>query len=1105
MEPQAQASAPARPQGPPPAPGSVLGMRQLGSPDQSAGAAKSESGIGAQASSKSNSSSRISHQRSSVVRSLALRGHNFGIRGWYWHHWLVVHCQLTRDHPMFELLVLLTILASAVLVGMQTYPQYGLDGPYSELFSDLNTVIVSIFTAEVVIKILAEGKTPLHYFRSNWNGFDFAVVLASYMPVPRSYFAVVRSIRLLRVLKLVRVISKLRVIVTGLVRSLSSIAYIALLLALVFYFWGVLGTSLFAKNDPVNFGTLHVSLLTLFRVATLEDWTDLTYQEARGCANYWEIEDVSLCVWSDPQPLISVAFFVSFVVIANFMVLNLVLGVILISVTRAKATLEEEIRLEKEEREEYLCMLRGLPETEVKQAVRQRLGVQQRQSLVRISQLLSEVLHGLDDVMDEHERLESATAVWQIISHTSTTQAFQQNCEILRGLRSLQFAQHLVSQHANGTGGDGGAGSSSAGGGELSKTEQPLRESLADQGFEDLSSSDHSPQGRVSEQLRMKAALLTGSINRSRQARASLTASQPRDDMVGLALEEVRPEQLLTPRFVMEWDNLIEPPVGLLEAMASQPALPSRRVSGGTAAMLGVEPAAVPEFPLQYSYTVLSEAMRPAWMRQLQLLRRKRTASSIGALVGASARKLRSQRSAASSSDARSMESISQSTDYSHASARGGEELGLDYTASTPDQPTSPHVQMMEVAHGTDSALSARPAAFAGHPGRDDLTWTTADDAGKVSALLALQMDSADEQGGLGLDTLLAFPRAARQRDSVLTSSVDGLEARRAMSELYVRSAIRTVLDWLDPSYETLMLGFEIAARDVMAERAYRRHGRASRLRRAKVAANVIQAFKSSARVEPRGEVGKLAATSQRISATRSLSTGSMQPRHTIEHTFSQNTHGSAGCSTASKMLKLAALSSRLNSQLPGGAQGGNAQWRVASVSSLPLPLSGYSRSRIPAQTSLGAGSTAVTVATSRSGSPQLGVQERRDVSRTFSADMQALASQQPAAAAMAPGGGKVPLRTASMSASMLAHAAVGAHDMRAAAGLRRASLRVALTKTLLATDDLGQLETPRRAAAVSALRAAQRPPVRAVPEHSSSGSSSSRESSSSSSSSEYQ
>lgn len=228
-------------------------------------------------------------------------------------------------------------------VGIQTYPS--MEGVAALLIMD--QVVLYIFTAECVIKILATGSRPWEYvyYKGSlqfWNIFDFLVVLVCYLPLGASMVTVIRLFRLLRVLKLVKALPELQVLVMGLLGSLSSIFYVALLLMLVFYLYGIICVSFFRDNDPVHFGTLEIAFLTLFRMATFEDWTDVMYTELYGCDVYpyhfrthWCTKPERAMSW------VAAPFFVSFIVLSSLVVLNLFIGVIISNMNEARATLEK--------------------------------------------------------------------------------------------------------------------------------------------------------------------------------------------------------------------------------------------------------------------------------------------------------------------------------------------------------------------------------------------------------------------------------------------------------------------------------------------------------------------------------------------------------------------------------------------------------------------------------------------------------------------------------------------------------------------------------------------------------------------------------------------
>lgn len=190
-----------------------------------------------------------------------------------------------RDSKRFQAFIIATIFLAGTLVGVNTYEIKDM-GTLTFLLV-MENVIVLIFTAEIYVKFISEGKRPWQFFtnkEAGWNIFDFFIVVAGFIPLGGgSAIMVLRLLRLLRVLKLVKALPKLRILVIGLIKSVSAIAYIGMLLLLLFYLFAVLGVSVYGENDPVHMGTLHVTLINLFRAATMEDWTDLMYTSIYGC------------------------------------------------------------------------------------------------------------------------------------------------------------------------------------------------------------------------------------------------------------------------------------------------------------------------------------------------------------------------------------------------------------------------------------------------------------------------------------------------------------------------------------------------------------------------------------------------------------------------------------------------------------------------------------------------------------------------------------------------------------------------------------------------------------------------------------------------------
>ena len=181
---------------------------------------------------------------------------------------MVKVCQHITAAPAFQNFILGIILLAGVVVGMQTYKDF--EAEHHDLLTLLDRIILGIFVLEVVIKIIAEGKTPWNYFKDPWNIFDFSIVAICLLPIQNSQFiAVLRLARVLRVLKLVSAVPRLQVLVNAVLKSIPSIGYVFLLGLLHFYIYGCMATFLFSDNDPLHFRNLQTSMLSLFRAVTL--------------------------------------------------------------------------------------------------------------------------------------------------------------------------------------------------------------------------------------------------------------------------------------------------------------------------------------------------------------------------------------------------------------------------------------------------------------------------------------------------------------------------------------------------------------------------------------------------------------------------------------------------------------------------------------------------------------------------------------------------------------------------------------------------------------------------------------------------------------------
>lgn len=262
---------------------------------------------------------------------------------------MVALLQKIAESKLFQNFITAVILLAGVVVGLETYP--GIMQAIGDELHLLDRIILIIFIAEVIIKQGAKWPRPWEYFKDPWNVFDFIIVAAALMPVDGQQVTVLRLLRLLRVLRLVRAVPRLQVLVSALLKSMPSMGYVAVLLLLLFYIYAVAGVFLFAQNDPVHFGSLQLALMTLFRVVTLEDWTDVWYTQFYGCDEYpYGFHDFA-CQNPQAMPIVASVYLVSFVLLGTMIFLNLMVGVVLNGIQEAQ---DEQAAAERDAHREAL-------------------------------------------------------------------------------------------------------------------------------------------------------------------------------------------------------------------------------------------------------------------------------------------------------------------------------------------------------------------------------------------------------------------------------------------------------------------------------------------------------------------------------------------------------------------------------------------------------------------------------------------------------------------------------------------------------------------------------------------------------------------------------
>jgi len=227
------------------------------------------------------------------------------------------------QHTLFERFIIAVILISAVLIGLETSAD--IMSKYGGWIHLGNQLVLTIFIIEAVVKIYAVAPKLSGYFGKGWNIFDFSIILLALLPSTGEFAMIARLARLLRVLRLISALPELRLIVATLMRSIPSMGNIMLLMSVIFYIYAVAGQQLFHEHDPEHWHNIGISLLTLFRIVTLEDWTDVMYTAMQLNPYSW-------------------IYFVSFVILGTFVIINLFIAVVINNLDEAKQERLNEMR-----------------------------------------------------------------------------------------------------------------------------------------------------------------------------------------------------------------------------------------------------------------------------------------------------------------------------------------------------------------------------------------------------------------------------------------------------------------------------------------------------------------------------------------------------------------------------------------------------------------------------------------------------------------------------------------------------------------------------------------------------------------------------------------
>ena len=238
------------------------------------------------------------------------------------------------DSDPIQNLILAVIVFNAIILGLETVPSAM--ETHGSLLRWRDIGCLAIFVVELLAKLVAQGRG---FFRRGWNIFDAVIITASLVPGAQT-LSVLRALRILRVLRVISVMPRLRRVVEGFVTALPGMGSVFLLMGLIFYIGAVMATKLFASAFPQWFGDLGSSAYSLFQIMTLESWS-------MGIVR--PVMEVYPYAW---------LFFVPFILLTTFAVVNLLVGLIVNSMQEAHSA--EEVAATDAYRDEVMMRLKAI-------------------------------------------------------------------------------------------------------------------------------------------------------------------------------------------------------------------------------------------------------------------------------------------------------------------------------------------------------------------------------------------------------------------------------------------------------------------------------------------------------------------------------------------------------------------------------------------------------------------------------------------------------------------------------------------------------------------------------------------------------------------------
>ncbi|MGL6315021.1 ion transporter [Vibrio sp. WXL103] len=224
-----------------------------------------------------------------------------------------------NNNKYFQAFTVMVIILAALTIGAKTF-----ELPHEVITTLywLDQAILLFFLVEIIIKFVSYP-SKVDFFKNGWNLFDLLIVIGSLIPAGGQGVLIARLLRVFRVLRLVSAVPQLKLLINALFKAIPKMGYIGVLMFIIFYIYAVVGSLIFSKINSVLWGDVSISMLTLFRIATFEDWTDVMYETMSVYPMSW-------------------LFYLTFIFLTAFVFLNMMIGVVIETMTAEHALAEEE-------------------------------------------------------------------------------------------------------------------------------------------------------------------------------------------------------------------------------------------------------------------------------------------------------------------------------------------------------------------------------------------------------------------------------------------------------------------------------------------------------------------------------------------------------------------------------------------------------------------------------------------------------------------------------------------------------------------------------------------------------------------------------------------